>query len=104
MTLKEIRKNCKLTQKEASEIIKMPLRTYVAYETDDSDNPCGNASATLRNIAMDCRIPQSCLYPYNGSTHPRGENECHVDRRLSDYPCRSDHCRPKQFLGLISRQ
>ena len=35
MTLKEIRKNCKLTQKEASEIIKMPLRTYVAYETDE---------------------------------------------------------------------
>ena len=35
MTLKEIRKNCKLTQKEASEIIKMPLRTYVAYESDE---------------------------------------------------------------------
>ena len=35
MTLREIRKNCKLTQKEASEIIKMPLRTYVAYETDE---------------------------------------------------------------------
>ena len=37
MTLKEIRKNCKLTQKEASEIIKMPLRTYVAYETDEKN-------------------------------------------------------------------
>ena len=35
MTLKEIRKNCKLTQKEASEIVGMPLRTYVSYEGDE---------------------------------------------------------------------
>ena len=35
MTLKEIRKNCKLTQKEASDIVGMPLRTYVSYETNE---------------------------------------------------------------------
>ncbi len=35
MTLKEIRKNCKLTQKEAAEVVGMPLRTYVAYEGDE---------------------------------------------------------------------
>ena len=35
MTLKEIRKNCKLTQQEASNIINMPLRTYVNYEKDE---------------------------------------------------------------------
>ncbi len=35
MNLKEIRKNCKLTQKEASEVIGMPLRTYVLYEQDE---------------------------------------------------------------------
>ena len=37
MTLKEIRKNCKLTQKEASDIIGMPLRTYVSYETKEKE-------------------------------------------------------------------
>ncbi len=37
MTLKEIRKNCKLTQKEASDIIHMPLRTYVSYETKEKE-------------------------------------------------------------------
>ena len=37
MTLKEIRKNCKLTHKEASDIIGMPLRTYVSYETKEKE-------------------------------------------------------------------
>ena len=37
MTLKELRKNCKLTQKEASDVVGMPLRTYVAYETDEKN-------------------------------------------------------------------
>ena len=36
MTLKEIRKNCKLTQKEAADAVGMPLRTYVSYEVDES--------------------------------------------------------------------
>ena len=36
MTLKEIRRNCKLTQKEAADAVGMPLRTYVSYETDES--------------------------------------------------------------------
>ena len=35
MTLKEIRKSCKLTQKEASDIVGMSLRTYVSYEQDE---------------------------------------------------------------------
>ena len=35
MTLKEIRKNCKLTQKEASDVIGVPLRTFVSYENDE---------------------------------------------------------------------
>ena len=35
MTLKELRKNYKLTQKEASEIVGMSLRTYVSYEQDE---------------------------------------------------------------------
>ncbi len=40
MDLKEIRKNCKLTQKEASDIVGVPLRTYVMYENspDKADN------------------------------------------------------------------
>ena len=37
MTLKEIRKNCKLTQKEAADVVGMPLRTYVDYETKEKD-------------------------------------------------------------------
>ena len=36
MELKELRKNCKLTQKEAAEIVNMPLRTYQVYEADES--------------------------------------------------------------------
>ena len=35
MELKELRKNCNLTQKEASEIVGVPLRTYVMYENGD---------------------------------------------------------------------
>ena len=35
MTLKEIRKKCKLTQKEAADIVGMPLRTYVNYENNE---------------------------------------------------------------------
>ena len=37
MTLKDIRRNCKLTQKEAANIVGMPLRTYVAYETTEDN-------------------------------------------------------------------
>lgn len=37
MTLKELRKNCKLTQKEAANIVGMPLRTYVAYESNEQN-------------------------------------------------------------------
>lgn len=36
MALKEIRKKFKLTQKEASEIVGMPLRTFVMYESEES--------------------------------------------------------------------
>ena len=39
MTLKEIRKNCKITQKEAADIIGMPLRTYVQYENNELSAP-----------------------------------------------------------------
>ncbi len=35
MTLKELRKTCKLTQKAAAEVVKMPLRTYVSYEANE---------------------------------------------------------------------
>lgn len=35
MTLKETRKNCKLTQEEAAKIIGMSLRTYVSYEANE---------------------------------------------------------------------
>ena len=35
MTLKELRKNSKLTQKEVSEIVNVPLRTYVEYENNE---------------------------------------------------------------------
>ena len=35
MTLKELRKTCKLTQKEAAEVVGMPLRTFVSYESDE---------------------------------------------------------------------
>ena len=37
MTLKEIRKNCKLTQKDAADKVGMPLRTYIAYESDEEN-------------------------------------------------------------------
>ena len=37
MTLRETRKKCKLTQEEAAKIIGMSKRTYVAYETDETE-------------------------------------------------------------------
>ena len=36
MTLKETRKNCKLTQEEAAKIVGTSLRTYVTYEKDEA--------------------------------------------------------------------
>ena len=36
MTLKETRKNCKLTQEEAAKIVGTSLRTYVSYEKDEA--------------------------------------------------------------------
>jgi len=35
MTLKETRKKCNLTQKEAADVVGMSLRTYVSYEADE---------------------------------------------------------------------
>ena len=37
MTLKELRKSCKLTQKEVSNIVNVPLRTYVEYENNEDN-------------------------------------------------------------------
>ncbi len=37
MTLIEVRKKCKLTQKEAAEIAKVSLRTYASYEADEDN-------------------------------------------------------------------
>ena len=37
MTLKNIRKKCNLTQKEAADIVGLSLRTYVSYETNELD-------------------------------------------------------------------
>ena len=37
MTLKELRKSCKLTQKGVSEIVNVPLRTYVEYENNEEN-------------------------------------------------------------------
>ena len=34
MTVKELRKKCRLTQKEAAELLSIPLRTYSNYEND----------------------------------------------------------------------
>ena len=36
MTLKETRKNCKLTQEEAAKVVGTSLRTYVTYEKDET--------------------------------------------------------------------
>ena len=35
MTLKELRKTCNLTQKEAAEISKTSLRSFISYENDE---------------------------------------------------------------------
>ena len=37
MTLKDLRKKCKLTQKQAAEKVGLSLRTYVSYETNEID-------------------------------------------------------------------
>lgn len=37
MSLREIRKKCKLTQKQAADIVGMSLRTYVSYEIDEDN-------------------------------------------------------------------
>lgn len=36
MSIKEIRKSLDLTQKEVSELVNIPLRTYLNYENDES--------------------------------------------------------------------
>ncbi|MCR5332966.1 MAG: type I glutamate--ammonia ligase [Bacilli bacterium] len=37
MTIKEIRKNCRLTQEEAAKLVGIPLRTYTSYENDEEN-------------------------------------------------------------------
>ena len=37
MTLKELRKSCNLTQKQAADVVGMPLRTYISYESDETN-------------------------------------------------------------------
>jgi transcriptional regulator with XRE-family HTH domain len=36
MSIKELRKSLDLTQKEVSKLVKIPLRTYLNYENDES--------------------------------------------------------------------
>ena len=36
MSIKELRKSLDLTQKEVSELVHIPLRTYINYENDES--------------------------------------------------------------------
>jgi len=36
MSIKELRKSLDLTQKEVSELVNIPLRTYINYENDES--------------------------------------------------------------------
>lgn len=38
MSIKELRKSLDLSQKEASKLVNIPLRTYVNYENDESKN------------------------------------------------------------------
>ena len=60
MTIKELRKQKKLTQVEASEITGIPLRTYKLYENDES---------RVGSIKYDYIIDKLSKYGYVDETH-----------------------------------
>ena len=60
MSIKELRKSLELTQKEASEIVNIPLRTYVNYENDNSKE------STIKYIYIRERLEQ---YGFVDETH-----------------------------------
>lgn len=60
MTIKELRKQKKLTQVEASEITGIPLRTYKLYENDES---------RVGSIKYDYIIDKLSEYGYVDETH-----------------------------------
>ncbi len=85
MTLKEIRKNGKLTQKEAASIIGMPLRTYVAYESNEKDSDQikleGIKDRLLESLAKDTSVLKDKVLLITGGTGSFGHAV--VDRFLN---------------------
>ncbi len=85
MTLREIRKNCKLTQKEVSEIVGMPLRTYVSYENDEANVDQikleGIKDRLMEHMAKDTSILKDKVLLITGGTGSFGHAV--VDRFLN---------------------
>ena len=85
MTLKELRKNCKLTQKEAADVVGMPLRTYVSYETDETKADAlkleGIKDRLMEYIAKDTSILKDKVLLITGGTGSFGHAV--VDRFLN---------------------
>ena len=84
MTLKELRKNGKLTQKEASEIVGMPLRTYISYETNEKGSDQikleGIKDRLMEHLAKDTSILKDKVLLITGGTGSFGHAV--VDRFL----------------------
>lgn len=56
MSLKEIRKQYQLSQLKASEIINIPLRTYIRYEDDEDYGDSLKRDSMIRLLNDACEI------------------------------------------------
>lgn len=85
MTLKELRKQANLTQKEAASIVGMPLRTYIAYETNESEADSikleGIRDRLMEYMAKDTSILKGKVLLITGGTGSFGH--AIVDRFLN---------------------
>ena len=85
MELKELRKNCKLTQKEAADFVGVSLRTFLSYESNE-DNADQLKLAAIKDklmelVAKDTRILKDKVLLITGGTGSFGHAV--VDRFLN---------------------
>ena len=59
MNLLEVRKLYNLSQKRASDILSVPLRTYIRYETDNSYGNSFKREMMIKTIVDSCEITET---------------------------------------------
>ena len=59
MSLKELRISYGLSQQEASQIVEVPLRTYIRYEADNSYGSSLKRKTIINTLKEQCEITEN---------------------------------------------